>query len=56
MFSAVRAWFKRITSDPWPNAIPLPPHVKAVRIDPRLLHLHMERTAHPVIPERKQGG
>lgn len=37
---------------PWPDAIPLPPHVQAVRLNPKLLLLHMERAAHPPPPEK----
>lgn len=41
--------------NPWPNARPLPPHVAAVRIDPKLLLLHMDRAAKPPAPERDPG-
>lgn len=48
----ITAWLTRILQSPWPNARPLPPHVQAVKIDPRLLLLHMDRAAHPLPPER----
>ena len=47
------SWLNRLLEDPWPNARPLPPHVQAVRLDPKLLLLHMERAAHPPPPEKK---
>jgi hypothetical protein len=31
---------------PWPDAIPLPPHVAALRLDPQLLMLHLVKTTH----------
>ncbi len=44
----------RWLQNPWPHAIPLPPHVQAVRIDPKLLLLHMDRAAHPLPPETRR--
>jgi hypothetical protein len=29
---------------PWPDAVPLPPHVAALRLDPQLLLLHLVKT------------
>ena len=29
---------------PWPDAIPLPPHVAALRLDPQRLLLHLIKT------------
>lgn len=49
----IRALIDRLLQPRYPNARPLPPHVQAVKIDPKLLLLHMERTAHPPPPERK---
>ena len=43
----------RWLADPWPNAIPLPPQVQAVKLNPKLLLLHMERAEKPPPPEKK---
>jgi hypothetical protein len=43
----------RWLDDPWPDAKPLPPHVAAVRLDQKLLLLHMQRAANPPPPEKK---
>ncbi len=32
--------------NPWPNAVPLPPHVQAVKLDEKLL-LHMAQAHKP---------
>jgi hypothetical protein len=29
---------------PWPDAVPLPPHVANLRLDPQLLLLHLVKT------------
>jgi len=29
---------------PWPDAIPLPPHVANLRLDPQLILLHLVKT------------
>lgn len=41
----IRAFISRILDNPWPDAKPLPPHVIAVRLDPKLLYLHMQQAA-----------
>lgn len=44
--------FRRF-DNPWPDARPLPAHVQAVQINPRLLYLHMERAKKPPPPEQR---
>ena len=39
IFQRFPRWLERM-DNPWPDAIPLPPHVQAVRLDEKLL-LHM---------------
>ena len=29
---------------PWPDAVPLPPHVAAMKLDPQLILLHLVKT------------
>ena len=43
----IRAFISRILDNPWPDAKPLPPHVIAVRLDPKLLYLHMMEAQKP---------
>jgi len=47
--SLLLRWFGRL-DNPWPHARPLPPHVQAVKLNPRLLWLHMKRAAEPPPP------
>jgi hypothetical protein len=38
-------WLERM-DNPWPDAVPLPPHVQAVKLDEKLL-LHMMEAYQP---------
>jgi hypothetical protein len=43
----IRSLIEYLIGNPWPNAIPLPPHVQAVRLNPNLLFLHMSEAEKP---------
>ena len=37
-------WLIHQLRGPWPDAVPLPPHVAALKLDPQLLLLHLVKT------------
>jgi hypothetical protein len=37
----IQTWFDNLIVGPWPDAVPLPPHVANLKLDPNLLLIHM---------------
>ena len=37
----IQTWFDNYIVGPWPDAVPLPPHVANLKLDPNLLLIHM---------------
>lgn len=48
-------WLQRVFTDADAQPSPLPPHVANLRLDMRLMHLHMDQAAREQDPRTKVG-